>query len=102
MTGRVIPRRAVAVASRLAAHGGFTAELGLPVAEDPRGLGSYLVSGPSGRTEVPGIWVAGNVTDLTAPVVGAAAGGVAAAMAINMDLITEDADRAGRLAGAHR
>ena len=36
------------------------------------------------------MWVAGNVTDVMAQVVSAAAGGVAAAAAINADLIAED------------
>ena len=42
------------------------------------------------RTTVPGVWVAGNVTDLRAQVISAAAGGLNAGAMINMDLIEED------------
>jgi thioredoxin reductase len=45
-------------------------------------------------TSVPGVRVAGNVTDLMAGVVGAAAAGVAAAAALNADLVADDARRA--------
>jgi hypothetical protein len=44
----------------------------------------------SGRTQVAGVWVAGNVADLGAGVVAAAAGGIGAATAINADLADED------------
>ena len=48
-----------------------------------------------GATAVPGVWVAGNVTDLRAQVIGSAAAGLIAGAAINADLIAEDT-RAGR------
>jgi hypothetical protein len=41
-------------------------------------------------TEVPGVWVAGNVTDLTAQVGAAAAAGAMAGAHINADLVTEE------------
>ena len=41
-------------------------------------------------TAVPGVWVAGNVTDVGAQVVGAAAAGTMAGAAINMDLVESD------------
>jgi thioredoxin reductase len=41
-------------------------------------------------TAVPGVWVAGNVTDVAAQVVGAAAAGMMAGAAINMDLVESD------------
>ncbi len=45
---------------------------------------------PSGRTSVPGVWVAGNVVDPTAQVIVAAGQGYQAGVAINADLIDED------------
>ena len=45
---------------------------------------------PPARPSVPGVWVAGNVADLMAQVVGAAAAGSMAGAAINADLITEE------------
>jgi thioredoxin reductase len=68
--------------------------LGLRPVEQPMGTGVAYPAGPAGRTDLPGVWVAGNVTDPMAQVVAAAAQGVMAAAAINMDLIEEDADRA--------
>lgn len=49
---------------------------------------------PSGSTAVPGVWAAGNVTNIQAQVSSAAAAGLAAAAAVNNDLITNDAKRA--------
>jgi len=40
------------------------------------------------------VWVAGNVTDPAAPVIGAAAAGGRAAHGINLSLVTEAADAA--------
>ena len=41
-------------------------------------------------TAVPGVWVAGNVTDLTAQVGAAAAAGAMAGAQINADLVAEE------------
>jgi thioredoxin reductase len=88
--GRVIEREAVVVAPRFAARSRVLADLGLRPVEHQMGFGEYIPSGPGGLTDVPGVRVAGNVTDLSAQVVAAAAGGVAAAAAINADLVDED------------
>jgi thioredoxin reductase len=57
-------------------------------------IGSYVPADPTGATEVPGVWVAGNVASLMDQVVGAAAAGVRAGAAINADLIAEETRRA--------
>ncbi len=57
-------------------------------------LGTAVESGPTGSTTEPGIWVAGNVTDIQAQVISSAAAGLTAAAAINNDLITDDTERA--------
>jgi alkyl hydroperoxide reductase subunit AhpF len=59
-----------------------------------RGIGEHIVADASGLTEQPGVWVAGNVTDLAAQVVTAAAGGAVVAAAVNADLVAEDTQRA--------
>jgi thioredoxin reductase/SAM-dependent methyltransferase len=92
--GTVIARQAVVVSPRLVASSQVLATLGLHPTTHPLGIGEFIAAGPTGLTEVPGVWVAGNVTDLTAQVVTAAAGGVSAAAAINADLIAEDTERA--------
>jgi thioredoxin reductase len=84
--GDVVPLRALAVSPELAARA-----VGVPVTEHPMGIGRHVVAvDPTGRTDVPGIWVAGNVTDLFAQVIGSAAQGVLAAAALNADLIAEE------------
>ncbi|WSA86583.1 NAD(P)/FAD-dependent oxidoreductase [Micromonospora sp. NBC_01796] len=92
--GTVVARQALVVAPRFVAASQVLATLGLRPVEDPRGIGASIAAGPTGLTEVPGVWVAGNVTDLSAQVVMAAAGGVAAAAAINADLIAEETEQA--------
>ena len=78
----------------MVARAGFLADLGLKPVEHPNGVGEYVPSGTAGTTDVPGVWVAGNVTDLTAQVGAAAAGGALAGAHINADLVTEDTARA--------
>ncbi|MDE3722054.1 NAD(P)/FAD-dependent oxidoreductase [Nocardiopsis sp. N85] len=100
--GRVVEREAVAIATRMVARAGFLAELGLVVREHPMGVGEHVHTEFGGRTEVPGVWAAGNVTDLVAQVGAAAAAGTMAGAQINGDLVMEEADRAvaGARAGA--
>ncbi|MCW2580035.1 MAG: putative thioredoxin-disulfide reductase, partial [Blastococcus sp.] len=57
-------------------------------------VGSAVPADPTGATEVPGVWVAGNVSDLSAQVVVSAAAGMRAGAMINADLVAEDARRA--------
>ena len=52
-------------------------------------IGSAVPADASGATAVPGVWVAGNVTDLRAQVMTSAAAGLSAAVAVNADLIAE-------------
>ena len=49
---------------------------------------------PTGATSVPGVYVAGNVTDLRAQVVHSAGAGVMVGAAVNGDLVLEDTARA--------
>ncbi|WP_411157258.1 hypothetical protein [Nocardia terpenica] len=67
---------------------------GLKAVEHPSGTGEHVPADPTGRTDVPGIWVAGNITDLSAQVGGAAAAGAFAGAQINLDLVAEDTRRA--------
>ncbi|MEU4835231.1 NAD(P)/FAD-dependent oxidoreductase [Streptosporangium sp. NPDC023615] len=95
--GRTVPCRAVVVAPYFAARSGVLTSLGLEATEQEMGghvVGASVASDPSGATAVPGVWVAGNVTLLTETVIGAAAAGLRAAVAINSDLIAEDTRRA--------
>ncbi|MER6598333.1 NAD(P)/FAD-dependent oxidoreductase [Streptomyces parvus] len=92
-SGRVVPREALVVQARFVARSAVLESLGLkPVAQEMGGvvIGTYIPTDPTGATEVPGVWAAGNVTRLTEQVIGAAAAGLMAAGAVNGDLIAED------------
>jgi len=85
-----VPCAALVVATQMRARAGFLAGLGLTPVEHPFGVGDHLSADPQGRTDAPGVWVAGNVTDLAAQVGAAAAAGAAAGAAINGDLVMEE------------
>jgi len=92
--GTVVDRDAAAVSSRMVARAGFLADLGLRAVEHPSGVGELVPADAAGRTSVPGVWVAGNVTDLSAQVGASAAAGAGAGAQINMELITEETGQA--------
>lgn len=50
----------------------------------------WVVTDPTGRTSVPGVWAAGNVGNPAAQVISAAGAGSTAAIAINGDLVMAD------------
>ena len=91
--GRLVAREVLVVAPRFVARSTLLESLGVEVVEQAPGIGSRVVAAPTGRTGVPGVWVAGNVTDLSAQVVVAAATGAAAGAQINADLVAEDVRR---------
>jgi thioredoxin reductase len=98
--GRIVPRRVIAVATTMLARTDGLTALGLPMEDLPHGMGRRFVTGPAGITSVPGVWVAGNATDLTAQVGAAAAAGALAGAHMNADLAMADTDAA--LAAARR
>lgn len=98
--GRVVAREVVAVASRMVARTGLLAGLGLGTVEHPMGVGEHVPVDPTGRTAVPGVFAAGNVSDLVAQVGAAAAQGAWVAAQVNFDLVTEDTLRAVEAARA--
>ena len=90
--GQVVARRVLAVGPQMQARTQGLEGLGLPVQDLPVGRG--FASGMSGTTEVPGVWVAGNVTDPVAQVGASAAAGALAGIDINKMLATADTDAA--------
>lgn len=103
--GRVVARDAVVVATRLAARSPVLDSLGLQAVAHPMGIEVgevYPTTDPGGATTVPGVWLAGNVTDAMAQVVSAAAQGLAAGAGVNLDLIAEDTRAAVHTARAPR
>jgi thioredoxin reductase len=53
-------------------------------------VGQHVEVDATGRTAVPGVWAAGNVTDLSAQVGASAAAGAFAGAQINADLVMEE------------
>ncbi|MFZ2174666.1 MAG: NAD(P)/FAD-dependent oxidoreductase, partial [Rhodococcus sp. (in: high G+C Gram-positive bacteria)] len=86
--GRECGVDAVVVGPRFHARTDLYVQLGGTVADHP--LGSFIETGPMGQTELPGVWAAGNSSDLSAMVVVAAGAGVVAGAAVNADLVAED------------
>ena len=101
--GAIVVLRVLAVATRLVARADFLADLGLaavPQQVNGHVVGECLAADATGRTEVAGVWAAGNVTSLNEQVIGAAAAGVRVAAMINADLVEEETRRAVAARGA--
>jgi thioredoxin reductase (NADPH) len=62
--------------------------LGLEATDHP--MGRTFPAGPMGASSVPGVFLAGNVTDPMASVIHAAAGGYSAGGAVHADLLQAD------------
>jgi thioredoxin reductase len=90
--GTVVARDTLVVSPRFMANAEPLPSLGLTVTDND--FGSSVAAEPTGRTGVPGVWVAGNVSDQMAQVIGAAAAGLMVAAQLNADLIADDTARA--------
>ncbi|VXC29573.1 NAD(P)/FAD-dependent oxidoreductase [Nocardioides sp. AX2bis] len=86
--GAVVEVDVVAVGTRLHARADFLAGIGLEPVEHM--MGTMVPADEAGRTPVPGVWVAGNATDLMAQVSGAAADAARVAAQIHGDLMMTD------------
>ncbi|HXH35910.1 MAG TPA: NAD(P)/FAD-dependent oxidoreductase [Plantibacter sp.] len=94
--GRTLAVDALAVAPVARVRVAPFAGLGLLPAPHPRGaeFGDALPVDAMGATAVPGVWAAGDVTNLRPQVLQAAAAGSMAGVAINADLVEDDVRRA--------
>ncbi|MFC9595382.1 NAD(P)/FAD-dependent oxidoreductase [Streptomyces sp. NPDC056944] len=91
--GRIVPRAVVFVAAqRLAARDGVLRELGAELRETP--FGEFVAVDGTGRTSVPGVWAAGNVTGPQEQVVNAVSRGYRAGVAISSELLLADLEQA--------
>ena len=90
--GSLLPARAVVVAPRSVAQRHLAHALSgsrrWPI---HRAAGDHVEVDLLGQSAVPGVYLAGNVTDLGAQVMGAAAAGTRAGAAVNIDLVMTDA-----------
>jgi len=89
--GSLLPARAVVVAPRSVPRGSLLASLGIETVAHSSGSGEYVEVDPLGQSAVPGVYLAGNITDIAAQVMGAAAAGTRAGAAVNIDLVMADA-----------
>jgi len=103
-TGETVAVQALAVRPQFLARAEHLAGLELhaePVEHQGQVMGAAVPADPRGATRVSGIWVAGNVTDLGAQVVGAADAGLMTGAAVNAALVAEDTDAAVRARHVH-
>lgn len=90
-SGQVVPRDVVFIRPTFLPNADLLRELGCATHEN-----GWVVADGTGRTTVPGVWVAGNAVNPRAQVITAAGEGSAAAIAINNDLVEEDVHDAVR------
>ena len=81
---------ALAVGTRMEARSALLESLGLSSQVHPSGAGRFIETDAMGATDVPGVYAGGNVSNLMAQVITAAAEGVMAGARINADLIDEE------------
>ncbi|MFG2652617.1 NAD(P)/FAD-dependent oxidoreductase [Streptomyces sp. NPDC048436] len=92
--GQTVARRILAVATTMQARTEGLEGLHLPMQDLPNGMGRHFATGMAGTTQVPGVRVAGNATDLAAQVGASAAAGAQAGAHMNADLASADTDAA--------
>ncbi|ROR90723.1 NAD(P)/FAD-dependent oxidoreductase [Nocardioides aurantiacus] len=78
---------AVVVAPRMVARSAVLDAVGLDPVAHPTGMGEHYPADPTGRTSVEGVFLAGNVADLTAQVGASGAAGTTAGAMIHAELI---------------
>lgn len=88
--GSAVPLEVLVVNPATVSKTNMLEVLGLEPDSLEEGPGTRLHTDDSGLTSCPGVWAAGNVTDVSAQVMTAAAAGLKAAAAINADLVLED------------
>ena len=88
--GSLVPATAITVASYMRARSEVLTSLGVDTVPHASGMGEHVVIDEMLQTSVPGVYAAGNVTDLSAQVMGAAAAGTMAGARVNADLVMSD------------
>lgn len=96
--GTVVAVDAVVISTPMVARTELFAGIGIEPSAHP--AGAFIETDQFGATSVPGVWAAGNSSDIGAQVGAAAAAGALAAQHINTDLIMKDVDSAVTAAAA--
>jgi thioredoxin reductase len=88
--GRLVPATAIVVSTYMRARSEVLTSLGVETVMHPSGFGEHVLVDEMRRTSVAGVYAAGNVVDLSAQVMGAAAAGTMAGAMANADLVMSD------------
>jgi thioredoxin reductase len=88
--GRLVPATAVTVSTYMRARSEVLSSLGIEAVPHPSGFGEQVLVDEMRQTSVPGVYAAGNVVDISAQVMGAAAAGTMAGAMANMDLVMSE------------
>ncbi|KQT94651.1 thioredoxin reductase [Marmoricola sp. Leaf446] len=88
--GTRLPLDAVVVAPRMVARSAVLDDLGLEPVAHPTGMGQHYPAEVTGHSSVEGVFLAGNVCDLTAQVGASGAAGTTAGAMIHAELIEEE------------
>jgi len=88
--GAVRALDALVVGAPVSVRAGVLVDLGLELADHPMGLGKHVATDATFATSLPGVWAAGNVTNLAGQVITSAAEGLWAGAQINASLIADD------------
>ncbi|NGM14072.1 FAD-dependent oxidoreductase [Verrucosispora sioxanthis] len=88
--GRSLPADAILTGARFRPRVEMLAGLGIDITAHPSGLGDLVAVDSTGRTSVPGVFAAGNLTDPSAQVLPAAANGSWIGAQIAFSLAAED------------
>jgi thioredoxin reductase/predicted O-methyltransferase YrrM len=94
--GDRIAADAVAIGARFRVRAELLAPLGIFPTQHPTGLGDFIETNTAGETSVPGLYVAGNLTDPSQQVLQAAAQGSWVAGMISFSLARHDLEAAAR------
>ena len=88
--GAVRALDALVVGAPVTVRAGVLVDLGLELADHPMGIGKHVATDATFATALPGVWAAGNVTNLAGQVITSAAEGLWAGAQINASLIADD------------
>ena len=86
-TGELLGGDALVIGARVKANSAVLSSLGVGTEEHPSGMGEFVPADETGRTSVPGVYGAGNVTTINGQVSTSASAGAWAGAMINMNLI---------------
>ena len=92
--GTILPGDALVIGAPAVANSELLVGLGVQPEPHPSGMGEFIPADEVGQTVVPGVYVAGNVSNIVAQVSNSASSGALAGAHINADLVRVEFDAA--------